>query len=239
MTRNIQEVPQEQHNEDRIRRAESWLKRSEVAEANRKKAVSDEDKAAFDCEQFIFLWIAFNAAYGRELLDNDSDADNPTESKKFNEFLAKILERDTKQAIRTTLWRTFSNATRELLENHYVFYLFWRSLKDANNSINWRREFERRNKTVSSALHDHDIQTVLREVFSRLYVLRNQLFHGGATFATGWGKSQVRDGSRIMARLVPAILKIMETDMQNNPASDIWGPVAFPRVNEGPDHGIR
>ena len=66
MTRNIQEVPQEQHNEDRIRRAESWLRRSEVAEANRKKAVSDEDKAAFDCEQFIFLWIAFNAEIMRK-----------------------------------------------------------------------------------------------------------------------------------------------------------------------------
>ena len=105
MTRNIHQIPVRQHNEDRIRRAESWLRRSEVAEANRQQAVSDEDRAA--------------------------------------------------------------------------------------------------------------------------------------TFATGWGRSQVRDGSRIMASLVPEIIKIMQTDMEKNPDADTWGAVAFPRVNEGPDEGIR
>lgn len=91
MTGNIHQIPVRQHNEDRIRRAESWLRRSRVAEVNRQQAVSDEDKAAFDCEQFIFLWISFNAAYGRELLDYDRDEDNPTESRKFREFLKKKL----------------------------------------------------------------------------------------------------------------------------------------------------
>ena len=60
MTRNIHQIPVRQHNENRIRRAESWLRRSKVADVNRQQAVSDEDKAAFDCEQFIFLWISFN-----------------------------------------------------------------------------------------------------------------------------------------------------------------------------------
>ena len=92
MTRNIHEIHVRQHNEDRIRRAESWLRRSRVAEVNRQQAVTDEDKAAFDCEQFIFLWISFNAAYGRELLDYDRDEDNPTESRKFREFLKKNPE---------------------------------------------------------------------------------------------------------------------------------------------------
>ena len=99
--------------------------------------------------------------------------------------------------------------------------------------------FNRRNKNAFSALGRDDIHAVLREVFDRLYVLRNQLFHGGATFATGWGRSQVRDGSRIMASLVPEIIKIMQTDMEKNPDSNTWGVVAFPRVNEGPDEGIR
>ena len=44
MTRNIHQIPVRQHNEDRIRRAESWLRRSKVAEVNRQQAVSDEDK---------------------------------------------------------------------------------------------------------------------------------------------------------------------------------------------------
>ena len=239
MRRSSRQVPQKQHNEDRIRRAESWLRRSKATEANHRQAVSDEDVAAIDCEQFIFLWISFNAAYGRELLDDDRDDDNPTESQKFNEFLAKILERDTNQTIKTILWVTYSDAVRVLLKNQYVFSLFWRSIRDSNNDLDWRKMFNRRNKNAFSALGRDDIHAVLREVFDRLYVLRNQLFHGGATFATGWGRSQVRDGSRIMASLVPEIIKIMQTDMEKNPDSNTWGVVAFPRVNEGPDEGIR
>ena len=238
MRKSIQQVPQKQHNEDRMRRAESWFRRSEVAEVNRKQAVSDEDLAAFDCEQFIFLWISFNAAYGRELLDNNRGDDNPTESEKFDEFLEKILERDSAEAIKTILWKTYSGPVRVLLKNHYVFRSFWSWVRGSPGSSNWDEKFQRRNKQATAALSRNDVHGVLREVFQRLYVLRNQLFHGGATFAAGWGRSQVRDGSRIMASLVPEILMIMQTDIEKNPDSDSWGAVAFPRVNEGPDEGI-
>lgn len=238
MTRSSRQVPQEQHNEDRIRRAESWLGRAKVAEANREQTVSEDEKAALDCEQFIFLWISFNAAYGRELLD-DRDDDRPAESQKFSDFLAQILERDTAQAIKTILKETFSDAVRVLLNNPYVFDPFWRSVRGYTNGLNWKRTFKRRNRNALSALLGDDTHTVLKEVFGRLYVLRNQLFHGGATFATGWGRSQVRDGSRIMASLVPEILKIMQNDVKINPDTNTWGAVAFPRVNEGPDEGVR
>jgi hypothetical protein len=153
--------------------------------------------------------------------------------------LAKILERDSHQAIKTILWETYSDAVRALLKNQYVFSLFWDSVRGSNNSLNWKDTFDKRNKNVFSALGKDDIHTVLKEVFARLYVLRNQLFHGSATFATGWGRSQVRNGSRIMASLVPEILKIMQSDIEKHPDSDAWGTVAFPRVDEGPDAGIR
>lgn len=53
MTRSSRQVPQEQHNEDRMRRAESWLGRAKAAEAKRDQTISEEEKAALDCEQFI------------------------------------------------------------------------------------------------------------------------------------------------------------------------------------------
>ena len=240
MRRTSQQVPQEQHNEDRMRRAQSWFERSKTSEGNRKKAGNDREKAAaFDCEQFIFLWISFNAAYGRELLD-DRNEDPPKEFERFNDFLAKILERDSHRVIKTILLEKYSDPVRALLNNQYVFGPFWDWVRGSGNDLNWRDSFDKRkNKAFSALVDKDDIHTVLREVFSRLYVLRNQLFHGGATFATGWGRSQVRDGRRIMASLVPEILKIMHTDIEKNPDSDTWGAVAFPRVNEGPDQGIR
>ena len=45
IARTAVQVPQRQHNEDRMRRADSWCKRSETATS--------------DTEKFIFLWIAF------------------------------------------------------------------------------------------------------------------------------------------------------------------------------------
>ena len=156
----------------------------------------------------------------------------------WSEFLAKILARDTKQAIKTILCVTYSDPVSVLLKNQYVFSLFWRSIRDTSVELNWKRSFDTRNKRAFSALPKGDIHAVLREVFDRLYILRNQLFHGGATFATGWGQSQVRDGSRIMASIVPEILYIMNTDINKNLDSDTWGRVAFPRINERSDQGI-
>ena len=71
-------------------------------------------------------------------------------------------------------------------------------------------------------------------VFDRLYTLRNQIFHGGTTYPSGFGRDQIRDGSRIMASLVPAILHIMRQDIDGNPDSELWGKVAFPRIEAEP-----
>ena len=42
-------------------------------------------------------------------------------------------------------------------------------------------------------------------------------------------------GSRIMAALVPAILDIMQADIGQNPDSELWGKVAYPRINPEPE----
>lgn len=87
-------------------------------------------------------------------------------------------------------------------------------------------------KLVMRKSTESDIHGVLRIVFDRLYVLRNQILHGGATFANGWGRKHERDGSRIMAALVPAILRIMEEDIGKDADSKVWGRVAYPRIND-------
>ena len=46
------------HNADRLRRADSWL-------AHSRKVTSADEK-------FIFLWIAFNAAYGSWVHEEDA-----------------------------------------------------------------------------------------------------------------------------------------------------------------------
>ena len=73
--------------------------------------------------------------------------------------------------------------------------------------------------------------SVVLKVSVALLHLRTS-FHGGATYATGWGQDQVRDGSSIMASIVPAIIAVMRADIERNPDSDVWGKVAYPRVGD-------
>ena len=47
------------------------------------------------------------------------------------------------------------------------------------------------------------------EVFVRLYTLRNQLMHGGATWNSSVNRAQVRDGRALLARMLPVMLSVM------------------------------
>ena len=63
-----------------------------------------------------------------------------------------------------------------------------------------------------------NIVEVLSLVFDRLYVLRNQLAHGGATWNSRVNRDQVRDGAAILAFLMPVFVDVM----MDNPGED-WG----------------
>ena len=200
-----------------MRRAWSWLNLS-------KKSESDDEK-------FIFLWISFNAAYGTELPDA-SAYDGVTERDRFTDFVDKIVERDRERAIERILWYIFSGPVRVLLENKFVFGPFWKWVQEKPQGKDWESKFKERKRRVFDALGDHNVPGVLEEVLERLYVLRKQIIHGGTTFAEGWGRDQVRDGSEIMSALMPEILKIMQDDINKNPDSDIWGWLAYPRAGD-------
>ena len=214
-------VPQRQHNADRMRRAHAWLQRSQQAGTE-------------EIERFAFLWIAFNAAYGDEAALQDF-VERGGESVRFRSFLRNMVENDSEGVLEDIVWDQFSGPIRVLLTNPYVFFPFWRSVWGLERGTDWRRSFEAGKKVVGSALMRRDTFTVLSVVFDRLYTLRNQIFHGGTTWPAGFGRDQIRDGSRIMASLVPTILNIMQQEIDRNPDSELWGRVAYPRVNPEPE----
>lgn len=148
-----------------MRRARSWLDRSEAD--------------VTDGERFIFLWIAFNPANGSDA----SDLENVTQRQQFSDFLGKVLERDTGNEIERILWDTFPGPIRILLENQYVFAPFWKWVQGEPEGGDWQGRFERETASVRRKLSRRDVHGVLRIVFDRLYTLRNQMFHGGATFS--------------------------------------------------------
>ena len=67
--------------------------------------------------------------------------------------------------------------------------------------------------------------TVLVIVLSRMYTLRNQLIHGGATWNSRVNRDQIRDGANILGDVVPIVIHLM---MEN--AQGVWGEACYPVV---------
>lgn len=223
MIRKSSQIPQREHNESRLRRAKSWLD------------LSKHSKSAD--EKFIFLWIAFNAAYGTKLPDTSVDA-KPPERERFTDFVNKIVEHDREETIKK-IFETFKNPDnpirpiRKLKDNEYVFRPFWDwVIQDELPEDYWRSKLENKNRKLDEAWNNRDVSFVLRDTLERLYVLRNQIFHGGTTFEKGWGRHQVRNGSDIMKALMELVLKIMEDVIKEDPNSDVWGRLDYPRVRD-------
>jgi hypothetical protein len=192
----------------RVHRALSWLERAE-------KETEDQDAA------FIFYWIAFNAAYARDDLER-----YPTgERSAFDDYFEKIISLDSNDQIYEAIWDRFSSFIRILLDNKYVYQPFWSHHNQMSGSGDWNERFEKSKKRTQAALGRKDTKLILTTLFDRLYVLRNQLVHGGATWNSKVNRSQVEDGTKVLAFLVPRFIDLM---MENKDIE--WGAPHYPVV---------
>ena len=115
------------------------------------------------------------------------------------------------------------------MSNEYVFRGFWDSLTEQRSDRGrWERkdDFEAERDEVPKLLrtaNERNTHRLLWLVFSRLYVVRNQLMHGCATRQGSLNRRQVEDGAEILAVLIPRFLDIMA----NHPDRD-WGAISYP-----------
>ncbi|MGH6988201.1 MAG: hypothetical protein ACRED9_15340 [Caulobacteraceae bacterium] len=193
----------------RVHRAVSWLGRAE-------QMVDDTDIA------FILLWIAVNAAYA-----DLQDVEALDERGLFARFAGDLVGFDGAHRIYETVWGRFSQEIRLLLDNRFVFRPFW----DHHNSGgavagDWRQRLERERRRVHRALKEEETAVILVHLFNRLYVLRNQIVHGGATWGSSANRAQVKDGARVLGRLAPVFVDVM----MDHPDHD-WGRPAYPVVD--------
>ena len=165
----------------RVHRAVSWLGRAERC--------GDDDDA-----RFIFLWIALNAAYSDEI-----QRESTPEQTVLDRFLKRLVELDRENLLYELVWSKFPGPFRMLLENRYVFQPFWDYRNGKIDERQWQRSFAGARKKAHLALRDRSrTDTVLAIVLARLYTLRNQLIHGGATWHSSVNRDQVRDGTDIL-----------------------------------------
>ena len=168
---------------------------------------------------FIFGWIAFNAAYARELEDHLHAREE------FEEFFEMLDKLDTPRRIQATIWNYQAETVKSLLKNKYLCRRFWRFHNGNGTYRDWERYFRQEWEKASEAVRDRNIPVLLSIIFDRLYVLRNQLVHGGATWNGSVNREQVELGARLMTSLVPEFVNTMI----RNPNAE-WGVPFYPVV---------
>jgi len=188
----------------RIHRSLSWLNRAEQ---------EDKDIDA----KFIFIWISLNSAYSIHLDAYKNHGDEELRS----EFFLTLLK-NGQDEIHEIIYERFSQEVRSILDNEFILTSFWAD-KD-----NWEVKLKNEKREVQEALRDRK-QTIyiLTILFRRLYVLRNQIFHGGATWQGKLNRQQVKDGASLLGYLLPVLLIIM----MENP-NDNWGEIAYPPTDD-------
>lgn len=198
----------------RLYRSYSWMRRADE--------ILELQPEAPD-EAFIFYWIAFNALYA----EDSAEAQEARERDNFNAYFEKLLRLDTNGEINQALWASFQDEVRGFLENQFVYEPFWKFANgvDIERYRNWARWFDTDRQNALDAITAMDTETALKALFDRMYVLRNQIIHGAATYRSSVNRSQVGEGTAIMATLLPIFFKLMQQNIGND-----WGKPYYPRL---------
>jgi hypothetical protein len=189
----------------RLHQAVSWFRCAE------QYADTDDDIS------FITLWIALNSCYAI----NDQN-DQHEERSEFKNFTDTLVQLDAQEKIYNCLWMNHSKFVRMLIDSQYVFPPFWKSQIDGDES--WKPKFDASRKRAKHALANSEVSVLLSIVFDRLYVLRNQLIHGGATHQSQVNREQVINGKRMLIELLPVVIELMFDDKQD------WGDIYYPVI---------
>jgi hypothetical protein len=194
----------------RVHRAISWVGRAEDC--------GDDHDA-----RFIFLWVAFNAAYADE---REFQSVAPGERAAFAGYFERLVALDSEKRIYNAIWQRFSGPVKMLLDNRYVFNPFWQYHNGIGGFENWEEKFRSSSQSFNQAFQAGDTAKVLSFVFDRLYVLRNQLVHGGSTWNSGVNRAQVHDGAAILGFLMPVFVDLMMDNPEHN-----WGRPFYPVID--------
>ena len=194
----------------RVHRAISWIQRAEMA------AVDGDPDVAFTC-----YWIAFNAAYA----EDTAYAAEITARDLFRNYIDRILRLDDEGVIVGAVWNRFSELVNDLLSNRYVYEPFWKHQNGVLGFDDWEDRLRYGMQAINQARAGQKTDLLLATLFDRLYVLRNQILHGGATWNSSVNRKQVEDGAELMAFLIPVFVSVM-MDHPDEP----WGANHYPVV---------
>ncbi len=179
-------------------------------------------EAAHPEEQYGWLGLRVRRATSWLSRAEAEMRDEPGDPGAAQRFFVKVCRLDRERVVYDAIWSRFSGPIRLLLDNPYVYKRYWMD-RNKPGGGGWQARFAARKERTHHALARQDTYAILCELFERLYVLRNQLVHGGATWNSRANRDQVKDGQAILATLVPHFISIMITNHEAD-----WGRPHFP-----------
>ncbi len=215
----------------RLYRSLSWLKAAEGAAEGK------------DAEwRFMTLWISFNALYGGSdfiVSSSGDDKKKASEKQMFKRFLGDLIGQNKSGLLRALL-PAYEKFRSHLIDNKYVYYGFWIDQFTARETEKYSRHFNDDREKARRAFSDRNLGVLLALVFERLYVLRNQVFHGAATYKGRVNRPQLDTAVLVMELLVPEMLRTVLDMLRNEPEYGRWGRLPYPpldlkRLDSGAD----
>ncbi len=202
----------------RIHRAISWVERAE-------KETDDLDA------RFIFYWIAFNAAYAQRKKKHANV--KSWELYCIDKYFDNVLRMDVYNRISDTVGNIRSNSIMNIIENRFIFREWWNFHKGAydRGMDDWERSPEKKNfisemkKVKNASNNPYGAKDALKVLFNRLYIMRNQLIHGGSSWDSCLSRDQTKYGVSIMNSLIPLFICVMMNDR-----NQYWGSLDYPRI---------
>jgi hypothetical protein len=205
----------------RLYRANSWLRRA--------GSLAEDDHDG----RFIFLWIALNALFGQARYRPDG-GDPAGEWGDLARFLNQVRQLDqSHRRIRTAL-APMGNSVMSLLRLPFLHRRYW--IEGDTDSL--RASLERDRHKAEVAWERGQPEMYLEELFRRLYVLRNQIFHGASTDRSSANRDSLEAAVPVLAALVPVFRFLMKEAATR----EDWGLIPYiPRKYPGhpPDRRSR
>jgi hypothetical protein len=193
----------------RLHRSLSWL-----------KAAGEQLQADNIDQAFINLWISFSACFYIEGEESIAPC------------IEQLVALDDQQRIYACLWHEYSSSVKALIKNPYVFAGFWQAQRlkgeqkeGLEESAAWRSSFDQSSVEALNCLSRKKVAPLFSIVLDRLYVLRNQVLQGGATYKSRVNRDQVTDGVALLSSIMPIIISIML-----NSSEEDWGEIAYPVI---------
>ncbi|MBA63980.1 MAG: hypothetical protein CMJ76_16620 [Planctomycetaceae bacterium] len=190
----------------RIHRSLSWLKRAEACQ-------NDDPDIALLCR-----WSAFNALYAQWNID---EGFTEPEKLSWQVFADRILNLDSEQYICFVIQRQ-DRRINEMFASKYLNRKSWSKYEIPNH--------KKRDHSVIDYQQWRQTKNwsrIFDGLLDRIYLIRCQMIHGGATYNSNKNRRSVSDCNIILHELINAVFLVLI----DHGTQEDWGIMCYPPLD--------